>query len=209
MPGTACRENPAAYLSGDDMDERGLYNMNYARETGFTVIELMITLVVVGILLATALPHLETFTKNNRLVSQTNDFVAAVQLARSEAVKRGVNTVVCASADQANCSGNAADWQSGWLVFSDFNLDGTVDPGPDAILCEPTEDCVMRTNAALSYNTSMTTSATRLRFLPTGLASNGGNVTFNLVARDCHIDQARKITVTSQGHTIVTTAACP
>jgi type IV fimbrial biogenesis protein FimT len=183
--------------------------MNHARETGFTLVELMITLVVVGILLATALPQLETFTKNNRLAGQTNELIAAIQLARAEAVKRGVNTVVCASTDQASCSGNNADWVSGWLVFSDFDLDNTVDAGADATLCEATEDCVMRTVTALSYDTAATGSAAILRFLPTGLASNGGNVTIDLVARDCQREQARKVTVTTQGHTIVTTENCP
>jgi len=183
--------------------------MNYARETGFTLVELMITLVVVGILLAAALPQLETFTKNNRLASQTNDLVAAIQLARTEAVKRGVNTVVCASTDQASCSGNNADWVSGWLVFSDFDLDDTVDAGADATLCEPTEDCVMRTVTGLSYDSTVAASAATLRFLPTGLASNGGNVTIDLVAHDCERDQVRRVTITTQGHTIVTTRNCP
>jgi len=183
--------------------------MNYARETGFTLVELIITLVVVSILLAAAVPQLEMFTKNNRLIGQTNDLVSAMQLARSEAVKRGINTVVCASADQVDCSANAADWVKGWLVFSDFLLDGATDPGADATLCEPGEDCILRTNPAIAYKTTLTASAASVTFLPTGRATNTANVTIDVIARDCHGDQARRVTITSQGHTIVSTINCP
>jgi type IV fimbrial biogenesis protein FimT len=180
-----------------------------AKESGFTLIELMITLTVVTILLATAVPYLGNFTKNNRLVTQTNDFVIAVQLARSEAVKRGINTIICPSSNQTSCSGNASDWQNGWLVFSDFNLNGSLEPGASAPLCEETEDCLMRTGSGLSNNNTLTTTATMLRFLPTGMASNGGVVDFTIVSHDCRIDQARRVRVTTQGHTIVSTETCP
>jgi type IV fimbrial biogenesis protein FimT len=183
--------------------------MIITRESGFTLVELMITLVVVSILLAAAVPYLGDFTRNNRLVSQANEFVSAAQLARSEAVKKGVNTVVCPSSDQASCSTNAADWQYGWLVFSDFNLDGDLDAGSTAPLCEDTEDCLMKTGAGIANNNTLTTTATLLRFLPTGLAANGGNVDFSLVSDQCRVDQVRNIRITTQGHTIVSSAACP
>jgi type IV fimbrial biogenesis protein FimT len=180
-----------------------------AKQSGFTIIELMITLVVVAVLLAAAVPYLGNFTKNNRLVSQTNDFAIAIQLARSEAVKRGTNTIICPSSNQTSCSGNASDWQNGWLVFSDFNINGSLEPGASAPLCEETEDCLMRTGSGLTHNNTMTTTATLLRFLPTGMASNGGAVDFSIVSDDCRIDQARNLRVTAQGHTIVRTATCP
>lgn len=183
--------------------------MIIAEERGFTLIELMITLVVVSILLAAAVPYLGDFTRNNRLVSQANDFVSGAQLARSEAVKQGINTVVCPSSDQVSCSGNAADWQTGWLVFSDFNLDGDLDAGAAAPLCEETEDCVMKIGNGIDYKNTLTTTATLLRFLPTGLASNGGNVDFSLVSDQCRGDQVRNIRITTQGHTLVSSSACP
>ena len=179
------------------------------KENGFTLIELMITLVVVSILLATAVPYVGNFTKNNRLITQTNDFVLAIQLARSEAVKRGINTIVCPSTNQTSCSGNAADWEDGWLVFADVNLNGSLEPGASAPLCEVTEDCLMRTGTGLTHSNTLTTTATRLRFLPTGMSSNGGNADFTLISDDCRIDQSRRVRVTTQGHTIVSTQNCP
>ncbi|MDH3900596.1 MAG: GspH/FimT family pseudopilin, partial [Gammaproteobacteria bacterium] len=71
------------------------------RQNGVTLVELLLTIVVLTVLLATGVPSFMEFIKNNRLIGQTNDLVVAVQLARNEAIKRGTMTTVCASADQA------------------------------------------------------------------------------------------------------------
>jgi type IV fimbrial biogenesis protein FimT len=82
---------------------------------GFTLIELIVTLVIAGILLAWAAPNFSGFIKNNRLSAQANDFMADLAFARSEAVKRGANITVCRSGNGADCL-NGATWQEGWLV---------------------------------------------------------------------------------------------
>jgi len=58
--------------------------------SGFTLIELMITLVVLAILLAVGVPSFNNLIENNRVTAQANSLLGAVNLARSEAVKRGV-----------------------------------------------------------------------------------------------------------------------
>ena len=58
-------------------------------ERGFTIIELLITLSIVGILATLAGPSFSDMLKNNRLTTQTNDLILAMNIARSEAVKRG------------------------------------------------------------------------------------------------------------------------
>jgi type IV fimbrial biogenesis protein FimT len=179
------------------------------RENGFTLVELLITIVIVTTLLAMGVPSFRDFLKNNRLVAQSNGLVAALQLARSEAVKRSTDTVMCASSNQTTCTGNS-DWDKGWIVFSDLNLNGSPDVGAAAPLCEDTEDCMLLTSDALSGGNKITSTAASLRFSPTGLAANGGaTVTLNLVSDKCENDQSRKILITLQGHTIVTKQACP
>ena len=98
------------------------------RETGFTLVELLITIVVVSILLAAGVPAFKDFIKNNRVTAQANDLVSAIQLARSEALKRGVNTVVCASQDQKTCTEDKNTWADGWIVYSDFDPGDGTDP---------------------------------------------------------------------------------
>ena len=92
---------------------------------GFTLIELVATLAVAGILVGLAVPSFSGVIKNNRLITQENDFVTTLNLARSEAIRRSGRITVCKSSDQASCSG-AGGWEQGWIVFNDVNNDGVV-----------------------------------------------------------------------------------
>jgi type IV fimbrial biogenesis protein FimT len=190
------------------------------KEPGFTLVELMIAIVVVSILLASGAPAFKDFIKNNRVTSQTNGHVSVIQLARSEALKRGSNMVVCASSDQATCTGKDT-WAEGWILFSDLNLNNAPDVGTGK--CLETEDCIMTIRTALPEGTTLTTDADFVCFLPTGLSGTNtsspttsctpetGSVTsveFVLKAKNCEKNQARKVTITPQGHTLVSTVAC-
>lgn len=107
----------------------GIPNVGALRtQPGFTLIELMVTLSVLGILLAIAVPNYITFVQNARLTAQANDFVTALNYARSEAIKRGVRTTVCSRATNSSCAGSTT-WDTGWLVFVDCDFDGVVDTG--------------------------------------------------------------------------------
>ena len=179
-------------------------NMNMEREKGFTLVELLITIVVVSILLATAVPSIMQMVKNNRVTTQANKLVIAIQLARNEAVKRGSRSTICAANTTLdNCSGST-DWSSGWIVFSNQGNDLTADTGTDA--CLETEDCLMRASDGVN-NSVLTGSDSAIHFLPTGLTDNGP-VTFTLKTDDCEYEQERSIIVTLQGHTTISRQAC-
>jgi type IV fimbrial biogenesis protein FimT len=192
------------------------------KEPGFTLVELLITIVVLTILLAAGVPSFQAFIKNNRVTGQTNDLVSAIQLARSEALKRGTNAVVCASDDQATCTDDKDTWADGWIVFSDFDPSDGADPDVGTGKCVDEEDCVMATRTGLSGGSTLKSNVGFVRFLPTGLADNNvkcvvkgvdkeKTVCFTLEAKNCERDQARKVEVTPQGHTLVstcTTCAC-
>jgi type IV fimbrial biogenesis protein FimT len=98
------------------------------RVSGFTMVEMMVAVAILAILASIALPSYRSLIANNRIVANTNDLVADLALARSEAAKRGGTTVVtvCASSNGSSCSGST-DWSGGRLVFVDGGVQGTVD----------------------------------------------------------------------------------
>ncbi len=108
------------------------------RAKGFTIIELMVTIAVVGVLSATTIPALGEFLRNSGLKSTAFDLVGAITMARSEAVKRGSRTVMCRSEDpyaaEPVCGGGDNDWSTGWLVFIDEDNDDDFEVGTDILL---------------------------------------------------------------------------
>jgi type IV fimbrial biogenesis protein FimT len=98
---------------------------------GFTLIELVITIAIGAIVLTMGIPSFQNVILNNRLITQTNTLIGALTLARTEAIKNGTFTTICASDDGATCGDN---WAKGWMVFSSRNGDTKVDPGDDVWL---------------------------------------------------------------------------
>lgn len=89
---------------------------------GFTLIELMVAIMVLGILLGVAVPSFRDAALSSRLTAYANDLVASAQIARSEAIKRNAPVTLCASADGAGCE-ESGGWEVGWIVLT---ADGAV-----------------------------------------------------------------------------------
>ncbi len=104
--------------------------MNKTTQKGFTLYELMITVAIVGVVLAVGVPNMVAYSQNSRMTSTANDFHAAFHLARSEASRAKTFITICASADSMSiaatptCTGN---WDEGYIVFLD--LDGNIQTG--------------------------------------------------------------------------------
>ena len=94
---------------------------------GFTLVELMITLVIAAILLAVAAPGFRGLIERNRLQSASSNLYATLMRARSEALKRNQNVWVCKGATSCD-SGTDGVWDGGWLVHMDPNYPTTFDP---------------------------------------------------------------------------------
>jgi type IV fimbrial biogenesis protein FimT len=97
-------------------------------QRGFTILELMVTLAIAAVLFSMAAPSFSQLTIRNRLVTYANDFIATVNYARSEAIRRGSPVSICASSDGVNCAGS---WNDGWIVFAntDSDIPAAVDVG--------------------------------------------------------------------------------
>jgi type IV fimbrial biogenesis protein FimT len=105
---------------------------------GFTIIEMMIAIAVLGVLTSVGVPSLSAFLKNSALRGTAYELMSSMTLARSEAVKRGSRVVVCRSADPTaatpSCGGDTQDWSSGWLVFVAEDGNDDFDVGTDILL---------------------------------------------------------------------------
>ena len=105
-------------------------SMNRKTTSGMTIIELLIAIAIFSILAAIAVPNIKSFMRNTHMTSSTNDLVTALNLARSEAVKRAQSVKACISnGAQDDCDTGTSNWENGWLVFVDLDNDDVIDAG--------------------------------------------------------------------------------
>lgn len=101
--------------------------------SGFTIIELLITMVVLGVILALGLPNLREFLVRNQAAAITTEFSSDIARARIEAISRNNCVTICMSSNTANaltggtptCATTGDNWQAGWITFSNPSCSGT------------------------------------------------------------------------------------
>lgn len=143
----------------------------YARKQGgFTLYELLITVLIVGVLLTIGVPNLSDFTASSRISGTANDLHSSFLLARSEAARAKSNVTICSSSNpmaaSAQCDGSGFD--DGWIIFVDENGDLSVD--------DPADEPIVRRHGPIPDAIDITTNggANYFSFAPTGLGR--GNV---------------------------------
>ena len=136
---------------------------------GFTMVELMVVIAIAAILATLAFPSFRTLMQNQRLGTQANEFIADLNFAKSEAVKRVGLVGVCVSSDGATCTGGS--WEAGRVIFADVNNDGAWDGG----------DLVLRIRDGLAGNNTLRPSVAfpndTILFSPRGALAAGGGAT--------------------------------
>ena len=175
------------------------------RSAGFTLLELMTTLSVVGIVLAVGVPSYLSVVRNNRAATNANELVAALTIARSEAVRRGDRVSLCRSNDGASCGGA---WTDGWIVFVDGAANDTAAPVVSLVLQTwpaPTGEA-----SVVTRSNGSDVDVTWVRFLPRGdtRTTEPLPLIYNIQIDECTGNVARNIEINAVGRTSVTKVAC-
>jgi type IV fimbrial biogenesis protein FimT len=137
-------------------------------QAGFTLYELMITLVIAGLVLSFGMSNLTQYTKNSRMTATANDLHAAFFMARSESSRGKTNITVCASASplaaNSDCDGT---WNQGYIVFIDTDGD---------LLRAGATETILRSHDAIETGVTLAVAnnATYFSFASSGLGR--GNV---------------------------------
>lgn len=186
------------------------------RQRGFTLIELIVTVAIVAIVLAIGVPSFQGMMRSNRAAAHTNDFLSSLNLARSEAIKRGIGwRVVMCPGNQAGCSGTA--WGNGWIVFidADANADGLLNEATNNNGQWDAGEQILRVHERLDGNDTLTGNgpvSTYISFASDGstrLISNAfqaGTLTFSL----CNsTNQQNTVVINSVGRARVEPQTCP
>lgn len=110
------------------------------KDSGFTLVELMIAISVLAILLAVGVPSMIDFLQHSRRAAAVNSLVAHLQQARNTAVTLGLPVVLCHSENNTSCSNQGSpDWSAGWILFIDDNQNGALDVTDGEVLLSVNE----------------------------------------------------------------------
>lgn len=142
-----------------------------AVQAGHSLVEYAIVLGIAGLSLTVATPGLRDLVLSARMTAAMNDLVHDLRLARTQALARGQAVTLCQSPGGDRC-GTSAQWEGGWIVFTDPDEDRVFDPGETLLARRPARP-------ALDLRFSAFGSPRNVTYYPTGWTWNrNGTFTF-------------------------------
>lgn len=152
-------------------------------QQGFTLVELMVTIAVAGIIAAIAAPSMVDFVRRGRVTAAGNEMIAALQAARTHAVTQRATVSVCPTADGNTCN-NAIGTR--WIVRSVKNGVATV-----------VREVNMDPSVTLKASPNLAGAANTFTFRPNGFSSVGATGTGTLSACVSNLSAQNALDVTS------------
>ncbi|MDT8991414.1 GspH/FimT family pseudopilin [Curvibacter sp. APW13] len=187
-------------------------NQLMTRHGGFSLVELLVTIAILVILSAVAVPGFQGMMASSSLRAATNDVVAALAQTRSLAIKEGGRVTMCKSANGTACA-TTGDWEQGWIIFVDSVrnspwTNASVDTGETVSFYTQAlqGNVVVRGNSGASQYVSYSADGLSRQLNGSSLAAATIRVcsTSSAIADN---QRARDIAINSTGRVTVTTAA--
>lgn len=173
------------------------------RENGFTLLELVIVISIAMILVSVGIPSFQRVSAQNKLATETNNFLVSLNLARSESVKRSRRVAVCKSSDPMASSPacvTTGGWEQGWVVFIDTDKDGVIDSTESVINVQPG----LNGNVTIAGDTNF---SHRITFNPSGAAEgNGGDQEGDINL--CYDTKGRTLSINRVGRVSLSKSIC-
>jgi len=172
---------------------------------GFTLIELLVTIAIAGIITTVGIPSFNNTIRNSRLTTIANGMITALNLAKSEAVKRGVQVTIRRKGSVSR------QWEQGWDVFVDSDASNAFNDNGNTTLCEmntngsPKEDCILRTYNSLATGYTLTTGGAfqdYVAYKATGISKGNAGDTFHL-CQSGDVSSSKEIVLNSVGRSYV------
>lgn len=156
------RSHPSSPKS--DLSVRRQHIMN-----GVTLLELMVTVAIVAILGALAAPSFQAMIQANRTRTVASELLATLNLARSEAARRGQPVSICRSSNGSSCSSSGTGWDQGWIAFVNVDNDKPAVRDSNELILQVKQN--LPTGVTVRPNSNFTNYLTYSR---TGLANQMG-----------------------------------
>lgn len=142
------------------------------RNTGFTLVELIMVLAVLSILVTIGIPSFMHATASNKVTTASNGMLTNLNLAKSNAIKTGKNVILCKSSNGTSCD-SSLNWNQGWIIYSDNDGNGDADRDPDS------GDNIISVQSAMDSSLNFTfVTGDFVRFTPSGRSNVAGRFCF-------------------------------
>lgn len=168
------------------------------KQTGFTLVELLVTIAIGSILMLIAVPSLTTYRRNADLTSVTNTLSASINTSRGEALKQGISALVVPT--------DGVVWRNGWTVFVDTDSSRTLNAGDVTLFTQEAVPAYID----VDFTSNTLPSLNAIIFDASGYARNGANpanmslrVRRNDSAGAVQLNETRFIIVARTGRTRV------
>jgi type IV fimbrial biogenesis protein FimT len=171
------------------------------RQSGMTLIELMVAVAILGILLAIGIPSMRDMSETEAVRGHTNTFFSTLRYARSEAIRNRAQVVICPSNNSESASPTCSDgvtdhWEPGWIIF--VNRDGDTNYTFDAAT-----DTLLRVQGPISTSGGIIEVAggapNKLVYRSTGILLAGGGASYTFDSKSMNTNQRKRVCISVQG----------